>query len=116
MEITAGPLDWASNDEQNWAAFLNTETGRRFVSRLLEAVPSLLDEGDTNKILIRTGVVRGFQLAVQELMRMAQAQGKPEQVVDNYPPLEKDEAWADGKKLDPTLKEKPDVLEPDFTK
>ncbi len=33
MEIQAGALDWAVNDEQNWASFLNTETGRRFLPR-----------------------------------------------------------------------------------
>lgn len=117
MEINAGPLDWAAPDEEKWASFLNSETGRRFLPRLLEGVPPLLDGGDTNAILIRTGVVRGFQLAVQELSRMAQHEPKSETPSGgNYPPLENDAAWGDGQKLDPTLQTKPSVLEPDFTK
>jgi hypothetical protein len=115
MEIQAGPLDWASNDYDNWAAFLNTETGRRFLPRLLESVPPLIEGGDTNAILIRTGVVRGFQLAVQELARMARNDGPPPKVVDTHPPLEDDKAWNDGQTLDPNPPARP-VLEPDFSK
>lgn len=115
MEIEAGPLDWAITDEQNWAAFLNSETGRRFLPRVLEAVPQLLEGGDTNAILIRTGVVRGFQLAIQELSRMAQHEAVTKLPEGNYPPLDKDSAWDDGKKLDPALKPSLSVLEPNFT-
>jgi hypothetical protein len=114
MEIQAGALDWAVNDEQNWASFLNTETGRRFLPRLLEGVPQLLDSGETNAILIRTGTVRGFQLAVQEMSRMAQTQPPVSTPEGNYPPLEKDSAWSDGLKMDPAPP-KQNVLEPEFS-
>lgn len=115
MEIQADSLDWAINDEQNWASFLNSETGRRFLPRLLESVPALIEGGDTNAILIRTGVVRGFQLCVQELSRMSQTSKPVVLAEDTHPALEDDAAWADGQTLDPAPPKR-NVLDLDFTK
>lgn len=114
MEVTASPLDWAINDEENWLKFLGTETGRRVLGRLMEFAPVLLEKGDTNEIMIRSGELRGFQLAARALLEMAQSAPKATTSNDagNYPPPEKDSAWGDGLKLEP---EQPrNVLEPKF--
>ena len=101
MEIVANYLDWTTNDEQVWAGFLSTETGKRLLPKLAESTPGLLEKGDTNEILIRTGKVAGLQLAVQTLLALAHP-APPESLSkpDNYPALENDDAWADGEKLD----------------
>lgn len=85
MEITAQPLDWTSNDEEQLAKFLSTPTGQRFLPKLLEVTPPLLEQGHVNKILIRSGIVRGFQILAAEILRMSQSAPK---VVENQPPTE----------------------------
>ena len=102
MEIIAGPLDWSPIDEERWGKFLETDTGRRLIPKLLESVPGLLASGDTNAILIRSGEHRGLQLAVSQLLAMSHSTpGNVTQVATSYPPLEDDAAWDDGQKLTP---------------
>jgi hypothetical protein len=109
MEIVASPLDWTAVDEERWNGFLNTETGRRLIPKLLESVPGLLPGGDTNAILIRAGEHRGLQLAVSQLLSMSHStpEVKTEMANDSYPPLEKDDAWNDGQKLEEIPAPKP---------
>jgi hypothetical protein len=103
MEIVAGPLDWTQIDEQRWSEFLNTETGKRVIPRMLESVPALLADGDVNAILIRSGEVRGWQECTRQLLAMSQAQPRPvESQSTAYPRLEDDAAWSDGQKLEKT--------------
>lgn len=111
-EIIAGPLDWASNDEENLAKFLETETGRRLIPRLVDDAPILFAEGDTNKILIRAGEVRGYQAVVRSLLSLAHPSPKlSNPVAAEYPALDDDKAWADGQKLDPeSPKPQPEIL------
>lgn len=102
MQITNQALDWSSDDEDNLRAFLMTETGKRFLPKLLEGAPTNLTEGDTNKILIRSGIVLGWQKVVQTALSLAFR--PPVSTVElnqpeAYPPLDKDEAWNDGNKL-----------------
>jgi hypothetical protein len=109
MEIVAGPMDWTTVDEQRWSEWLNTETGRRLLPKLLESLPGLLPKGDVNEILIRSGEVRGWQEAAQQLIRMAHTEPPPTPVESAYPPLEDDSKWSDGNKLnDPN----PDLTKP----
>ena len=106
MEIIAGPLDWTSLDEQRWSEFLQTETGKRFLPRLVENTPALLAAGDLNAILIRSGEVRGWTECARQILAMAQATPKPvNDVANSYPPLESDAQWNDGQKLTPAPKE-----------
>lgn len=102
MEIIADRLDWASNDEENLAKFLETETGKRFLPKLLESTPMLLAKGDTNEILIRAGEVRGYQDVARNILALAHSAPvtKPE-AASAYPGLENDAAWNDGQKLEP---------------
>lgn len=102
MEIVADQLAWTQFDEEKWRNFLDTETGKRLIPKLLESVPGLLAGGETNAILIRAGEHRGLQLAVSQLLSMTHSapEDKNTAVVDSYPPLERDDAWNDGQKLD----------------
>lgn len=98
MEISAQPLDWTSIDSDNFAKFLDTETGKRLLPKLADATPMLLDRGDVNQILIRTGEVRGVQTILRELLMLAHPPAPQQSTNTDYPPLERDELW-DGPKL-----------------
>lgn len=101
MEILAGPLDWTATDEENLSKFLDTESGKRFIPRLLENAPTLFDKGDINAILIRSGEVRGYQIFVREILALAHSNKSdaPAKVGD-YPSLIDDKAWNDGQKIE----------------
>ena len=106
MEIIAGPLDWSPVDEERWGKFLETDTGRRLIPKLLESVPDLLASGETNAILIRCGEHRGLRSAVSQLLAMSHSTpGVVTEVAnESYPSLTDDTAWNDGQKLEPETK------------
>lgn len=94
MDIVASPLDWTFIDEENFAKFLDTETGKRLIPKLAEESPRLLAAGDTNAILIRAGEVRGIQSIIQTLILLAHPAPKIIPATHNaYPPLDDDTAW-----------------------
>lgn len=103
IEIVANPLDWLTTDQERWAAFLETETGKRLLPHLAESAPQLLPKGDINEILIRTGEVRGYQNVLRDLILAAHPTAKvtPSQSTSEYPPLTDDSKWNDGEKLTP---------------
>jgi hypothetical protein len=109
-EIIAGPLDWVANDEENLARFLDTETGKRFLPKLMEEAPLLLERGHVNAILIRSGEVRGFQNVVRTILALAHPapKGGLSPVEKEYPSLTDDAAWNDGQKLEP-VPDKPPI-------
>lgn len=97
-EITNEGLPWGTDDEVLWNAFLKTNTGARLLPKLAERVPALLDGGDTvNKILIRSGEVRGFQLAISAMLELTHSPPMPvKSETTNYPALDDDNKWEDG--------------------
>jgi len=100
MEITPDGLEFNSENIDVWRQFLQTQTGKRLLPKLAELTPILLSEGDINKILIRSGEVRGVQLAIQGLLSLSVHQPDNSKINDtNYPAPENDAAWDDGKKL-----------------
>jgi hypothetical protein len=99
MEISNDALPWDSEDIDLWRQFLHSQTGTRLIPKLLEAIPPLLEEGDTNKILIRSGLVKGVQLTAQSLLGLAEHPQKPPESPEQYPALENDAVWNDGKKV-----------------
>jgi len=100
MEILAGALDWTQVDAEKLSAFLDTETGKRFIPKLVENAPPLFEGGDTNKILIRAGEVRGFQAVVREIISLAHPPPpSPSAPMNHYPALTDDAQWNDGQKL-----------------
>jgi hypothetical protein len=105
MEILANPNDWIANDSENLAAFLNTETGKRLIPKLAEGIPTLLEGGDTNNILIRSGEVRAWNKTIETLLTLAHPEPPANPLSTEYPSLDDDQAWADGQKLnDPNPK------------
>jgi hypothetical protein len=100
MEIVADASQWTQIDEEAFFKFLQTETGKRLLPRLAEMAPLLLEEGDTNKVLIRAGKLKGYQEALMNLLGLSHH--IEEQRTDNqsaYPPLEDDSKWDDGNKI-----------------
>ncbi len=102
IEIVAKPTDWLPTDQERWAAFLETDTGKRLLPCAAESAPQLLAEGDVNKILIRSGEVRGYQNVLQNLILMAHPSAKTVTIQGSeYPSLTDDAQWNDGQTLAP---------------
>jgi hypothetical protein len=102
MEITTDTLPWDSDDVIAWQNFLQTQTGRRLIPKILESTPELANSGDVNAILIRSGEVRGFQAVAQSLLMLAMPPKEPPtDSATNYPSLVDDRQWADGQKIQP---------------
>ena len=101
MEISANPLDWTSVDSDNLAKFLDTETGRRLIPKLAGATPGLFEGGDTNKILIRSGELRGCRIILQEILDLAHPPPPAPSREDNHPDLLDDSKWTGPKLNDP---------------
>lgn len=93
MEITTELLPWNSDDEAHWNSFLLTETGKRLLPKLAERIPALLDGGETNKLMIRSGEVRGFQLAISSMLELTHSPPLPVREPEAYPPPEDDSKW-----------------------
>lgn len=102
MEIIANPRDWTVNDEQVWAKFLETETGKRLLPQIHDLAPPLLAGGEINAILIRSGEVRGLARALDILIALAHPPASAPNSRTEYPPLEADALWDDGQKLEIT--------------
>jgi len=100
IEIVAKITDWLPTDAEKWAAFLETETGKRLLPYLAENAPLLLAKGETNEILIRMGEVRGMQTLLRAMIEAAHpsAPSAPSPASE-YPPLTDDSKWDDGQKL-----------------
>ena len=101
IEIVAKSTDWLPTDQERWASFLETETGKRLLPYVAESAPPLLAKGDINEILIRSGEVRGYQTILQNLILAAHPSATEAQVkgTSEYPPLTDDKAWNDGQEL-----------------
>lgn len=103
METVVSAPDWSSEDTQNLRTFFLTRTGSRLLPKLVEAIPFLLEEGDTNKILIRNGKVTGYQEVIKNLVALAGPEPMPipDEQATNYPSLTDDSKWEDGHKIQP---------------
>lgn len=100
MQIADDGLEFDSIDKFAWKTFLATRAGLRLIPKVAEHAPQLLGAGDTNAILIKSGELRGFQLAIQSLLALAQPPPKeapPERIA--YPALDDDAQWNDGQSL-----------------
>ena len=99
---TPETLDWSSEDTDNLRKFLTTRSGSRLLPKLAESAPILFADGDTNRILVRNGELRGFQSALRELMLLANPPPEIKEIPNDYPPLEADDLWKDGQKIELT--------------
>jgi len=101
MEITNSALEWDSDDSTLLRQFLETRAGTRLLPKVAEQAPTLITEGDTNKILCRTGMVAGVGEAIRIILALAHP--VPDEVVaaTDLPDLTDDTKWSDGNKLTP---------------
>lgn len=104
MEISANPSDWTSVDSENLSKFLDTDTGKRLLPKIAEAAPLLHDGGEVNRILIRTGELRGFQTVLREILSLAHPAPPVQQSNGEYPNLFDDKGWEGPKLSDPNPK------------
>jgi hypothetical protein len=101
METVVSAPDWTSEDIQNLRTFFQTHTGSRLLPKLVESIPGLLEEGDTNKVLIRNGKVAGGQDMIRALVALAGPEPlpPPDTTPNHYPDLTNDKEWNDGQKI-----------------
>jgi hypothetical protein len=103
MEITVNEIQWTPDDVVALINFLNTQSGAKLASKLAEMTPPLLSEGDTNKILIRSGEVLGMQNTIRNLLSLTRVIPVENDSSDasEYPSLTDDARWIDGQKIRP---------------
>ena len=94
-------LIWTQEDEALLRQFLNSNTGHKFLPKLAEAAPVLLDGGHANKTLVRNGELRGYQSALREIILLSQPPPSELKEIRAYPDLTDDSAWPDTEKLNP---------------
>jgi len=97
-------LNWSSEDVDILRGFLMTKTGQKLLPAIANAAPTLFESGDTSKILIRSGALLGYQMALRELQILAYPPPEPKKETTDYPNLLDDQAWPETEKLDLTPK------------
>lgn len=92
-------LSWSSEDVDIFRQFLSTKTGAKLAPKLAEiSVPTLFEGGEVNRILIRSGEVRGVQLVLSNIYSLAYPPPAAPVETAAYPDLNDDSAW-EGDKL-----------------
>lgn len=99
MEITLDEISWHSDDRLALANFLSGPTGVKFLPKLAELAPTLLAEGETNKVLIRAGTLLGVQDTIRSILMLARPEVVAPEPEVAYPDPTDDAQWNDGKKL-----------------
>jgi hypothetical protein len=100
METTIAPPEWSSEDRHLLQEFLSTTTGTRLLPKMVEQMAPLLETGDTNTILIRSGKVLGFQESIQAILLLARPEPEaPPAPTSEYPDPADDSKWNDGQKI-----------------
>jgi len=106
MDISNDSLPWSSEDVALFRQFLKAQTGKRFLPKIVESVPILLAKGNDNEILIRSGEVRGYQLAAQAILALSVIEGASIPATPTaYPNLDDDDAHPETPKLAATQEE-----------
>lgn len=99
MEITNQTLEWDSDDATLLRQFLTTRAGTRLLPKVVEQAPTLITEGETNKILCRTGLVSGVGEAIRIILALANPVPEAQEAATDLPSLDDDSKWNDGQKL-----------------
>jgi len=85
--------EWDSTDAANLKAFLSTETAEKAFAIVADMAPSLLDGGDVNKTLVRSGEVKGYAAAISNLFELVTKKPESQPVSETYPDLDNDALW-----------------------
>jgi len=88
---------WTSEEAKILRDFLTSEVGGKMLTLVELRTPVLLDGGDVNKSLVRSGEHKGYEDALTFLTSLVHTE--PEQPVaeEAYPSLDDDSKWPDGK-------------------
>jgi len=88
--------EWTSDDALTLKGFLESSTGQKLAQTLAFLAPTLLDGEHKNKTLVASGVVKGYNEAVEQLFSLQTTRPKEmEPKPDNYPSIDDDSKWAD---------------------
>lgn len=69
LRLTPTEPEWSPLNADELAAFLASKTGQQFLARLLYLRPGFSASSDTNKRLIESGVIEGYEAALAEIQR-----------------------------------------------
>lgn len=89
------PAQWDSNNAANLATFLETPTGKLTLQWLQYESPKLSDGEHLNKTLVKSGEVKGYGSALENLLSLTVEQPAEATTVDNYPSLDDHSKWSD---------------------
>lgn len=94
-------LVWTSEDVALLRAFLETRCGEKIIPMLAQSAPTLFDGGEINRLLVRSGELRGYQSALREINFLAYPPPAPAKEPNAYPDLfsTSESDWPDTDKL-----------------
>jgi len=95
VSSTIAPAQWDSNNAANLATFLETPTGKLTLAWVQYWAPALTDGEHLNKTLVRSGEVKGYSAALENLITLTVEQPAEATQVDNYPSLDDHSKWDD---------------------
>ena len=87
------PRDWTSENRKILQGFLESPTGQLTLSWLAAHTPELLDGADNGRTLVASGVVKGYNKAITELLALTREQPTEILPPTNYPDLENEALW-----------------------
>ncbi len=87
--------EWDSQDAQILRIFLESDAGKKALSIVSDLCPPLLDGGDVNKTLVRSGEVKGWGSALTSLVELVNRKPESQLPPTNYPDLDDDSKWGD---------------------
>lgn len=90
-------------------AFVESPTGRRFLSALLALRPAPLLKGTSEEICCATGNFHGYELAITTLLELSRSipNADSEQKPEQYPEIEDDKLWP-GEPTNPSIPATPE--------
>jgi len=95
VRTTVNEPSWDSVDSKNLFDFLNGETGKRLVAKLLFDRPHY---GDRLDRLVDSGTIEGYQDALENLFSYCELVKPTQTLEDNYPDIDIDHLWPESPK------------------
>lgn len=94
MIYDKNPPPWESEDAVAMKTFLESEHGKRFISRLAWQRPEYSPTFDTTKRLVESGEIRGYEKCIETIFLLRE-DATPIKEEDNYPSIDAEEFWKD---------------------